>query len=109
MGALWIDSDGLIVSLLFGGAQSFTVGIIGGLIWVACGVDHRFVLMSCTARAAPENLTLWDSQIRRVSAKLSPEIDYFDAGSSNSTVVTEAKKGGERFRPNSKWSNINVS
>ena len=34
------QSDGLIVSILFG-AASFVVGVIGGIIWIVSGLGFR--------------------------------------------------------------------
>jgi hypothetical protein len=49
------QSDGLVISILFG-AVSFIVGIAGGVVWLAYGLQLRPVPESRSAEAYAENI-----------------------------------------------------
>jgi hypothetical protein len=49
------QNDGLVISILFG-AASFIVGIAGGAVWLAYGLQLRSVQKSSSAEAYAENI-----------------------------------------------------
>ena len=49
------QSDGLVISILFG-AVSFIVGMAGGIVWIAYGLQSRPVQESHSAEAYAKNL-----------------------------------------------------
>jgi glycosyltransferase 2 family protein len=49
------QSDGLVISILFG-AASFIVGMAGGIVWIAYGLQLRPVQESRSAEAYAENI-----------------------------------------------------
>jgi uncharacterized membrane protein YbhN (UPF0104 family) len=49
------QNDGLVISILFG-AASFIVGIAGGVVWLAYGLQLRSVQKSSSAEAYAENI-----------------------------------------------------
>ena len=49
------QTDGLVISILFG-AASFVVGMAGGIVWIAHGLQLRPVQESRSAEAYAENI-----------------------------------------------------
>ena len=49
------QTDGLVISMLFG-ATSFIVGMLGGILWIAHGLQLRPVQESRSAEAYAENI-----------------------------------------------------
>jgi uncharacterized membrane protein YbhN (UPF0104 family) len=49
------QSDGLVISILFG-AASFIVGMAGGIVWITYGLQLRPVQESRSAEAYAENI-----------------------------------------------------
>jgi hypothetical protein len=49
------QSDGLAISILFG-AASFIVGLIGGIVWIAYGLQLRTVKTSAHAEVYGETI-----------------------------------------------------